>query len=54
MADKFEAHAVKVGDKQRVDRHLRQRFLSQLFFGDGQYTHQFVVEIDLQLRLHRQ
>ena len=54
VADKLQTHAVKVGDKQRVNRHLSQGFLTQLLFGDGQDVHQLVIQIDLKLGLHRQ
>ena len=54
VADKLQPHTVKVGDKQWVDRHLRQRLFAQLFLGDRQHAHQLIVQIDLELRLYRQ
>ena len=54
MANELKTHAVKVGDIERIDRDLRADFFAQLLFGDRQHAHQFIVKINLQLRLHRQ
>ena len=53
VADKLQPHAVKIGDKQRVDRHLGQRLFTQLFLGDRQHAHQLIIQVDLELRLYR-
>ena len=54
MTDKLQTDTVKVGDKQRIDRHLSLCFFTQLLFRDGQNVHQLIIQVNLQLRLHRQ
>ncbi|MNE40927.1 hypothetical protein D3C80_1349750 [compost metagenome] len=53
MADEHQPHAVKIGDIARVDRHLNAVRLAELFFGEGGHAHQFVIEVHLDVRFHR-
>ncbi|VTT28823.1 Uncharacterised protein [Klebsiella pneumoniae] len=50
MPDQFEADAVEIADKARVDRHLRLVLFPQLIRRDGYKPDQLVVEGDFQLR----
>ena len=49
----LKPHAVEVADKARIDRDLRLVLFAELLGGDRHQSHQFIVEIDFELRQRR-
>ncbi|MNC59371.1 hypothetical protein D3C75_1091750 [compost metagenome] len=53
MTNEHQPHTVKIGDIAGIDGHLDTIGFAELLFGESGHAHQFVIEVHLDVRLHR-